>query len=127
MDIVWKGVIIAVCGVLAVAGNPAVRLLLDRIDPPRPKSDPTLIEVQQRLPGGRWIGILERAATYACIVAGFPAGLAFILVVKGLGRYPELRSGDDPRLGELFIIGTFASMLWAAAWAGVAIGVTLLW
>ena len=127
MDLVLKGLIIVVCGLAALLGNPIIRALLRRIDPPQPKADPTLIEAQQRLPGGRWIGILERAATYACIVAGFPAGLAFILVVKGLGRYPELRTGNDPRLGELFIIGTFASMLWAGVWAGIAYAGVRLW
>lgn len=120
MNLLLQALVITGCGVLALLGNPAIRRLLRRIDPPQPATDPQLLDVQQRLPGGRWIGILERAATYACIVAGFPAGLAFVLVIKGLGRYPELRNGDDPRLGELFIIGTFASMLWAAAFAGIA-------
>ncbi|WP_296138090.1 hypothetical protein [uncultured Tessaracoccus sp.] len=127
MDTWLHGLVVAVCGALAVAGNPVVRALLTRIDPPRPASDPTVIDAQPRLPGGRWIGLLERAATYVCLVAGFPEGLAFILVVKGLGRYPELRNGQDPRLGELFIIGTFASLLWAAAFAGIAVGVNRQW
>lgn len=127
MDIVWKGVVLAVCGALALLGNGPVRALLRRVDPPRPRPDPQLLDAQERLPGGRWIGVLERAGTYACIVAGFPGGLALILAVKGLGRYPELRAGDNPRLGELFIIGTFASMLWAAAFAGLAYGVIRLW
>lgn len=127
MDILLKGLIVVVCAAAALLANPLIRMLLHRIDPPRPKQDPTVLDVEQRLPGGRWIGILERAATYACIVAGFPTGLALILVVKGLGRYPELRTGKDPRLGELFIIGTFASMLWAAAWAGIAYAGVRLW
>ncbi|NLE98798.1 MAG: hypothetical protein GX596_12560 [Propionibacterium sp.] len=127
MEVVWQGAVIAAGGLLALLGNPPVRALLRRIDPPQPKREPQLLDVEERLPGGRWIGILERIATYACIVAGFPAGLAFILAVKGLGRYPELRAGNDPRLGELFIIGTFASMLWAAAFAGIAYGVIQLW
>lgn len=123
MDIVWKGVVIAVCGLLALAGNRPVRALLRRLDPPEEQAKPLL----PTLPGGRWIGLLERAATYACIVAGFPAGLAFVLAVKGLGRYPELRVGDNPRVGELFIVGTLASMLWASAFAGIALGVNSLW
>ena len=55
----------------------------------------------------------------------FPEGLALVLAVKGVGRYPELR--DSGRAGgrvadapEEFIIGTLASMLWAAAAAGTA-------
>lgn len=127
MDLVWKGLIIAVGGALALLGNRPIRALLRRIDPPKPKDGPHILDTDQHLPGGRWIGILERAATYACIVASFPAGLAFILAIKGLGRYPELRTGDNPRLGEVFIIGTFASMLWAAAFAGIIYGVIRLW
>ncbi|MDU7359878.1 MAG: hypothetical protein E7L00_01525 [Propionibacteriaceae bacterium] len=120
MHVLLQALAIAGCGVVAVFANPIIRALLRRINPPEPTPDPTILDVQRRLPGGRWIGMLERAATYACLVAGFPAGLAFILAVKGLGRYPELRNGDDPRLGEVFIIGTFASMLWASAFAGIA-------
>nr|WP_108871432.1 hypothetical protein [Tessaracoccus timonensis] len=120
MHVLLQALIIAGCGLLAVFANPVIRALLRHINPPQPNPDPTILESWHGLPGGRWIGMLERAATYACIVAGFPAGLAFILAVKGLGRYPELRNGDDPRLGEVFIIGTFASMLWACAFAGIA-------
>lgn len=127
MEIVWQGLTIVVGGALALLGNRPVCAVLRRVDPPRPKSDSTLIDVAAKLPGGRWIGVLERAAVYVCIVTGFAGGLALVLAVKGLGRYPELRAGDDPRLGELFIIGTFASMLWAAAFAGLAIGVNRLW
>lgn len=123
MEIFWKAVVIAVCGLLAIAGNWPVRALLHRIAPPDESDAPE----PKRLPGGRWIGILERIAAYACLVAGFPAGLAMVLAIKGLGRYPELKVGEDPRVGELFIVGTLASMLWAAAFAGIAIGVISLW
>lgn len=123
MDIVWKGIVIAVCGLLALAGNWPVRALLARLAP----AAPTPPDGKKPLPGGRWIGLLERAATYACIVAGFPAGIAFVLAVKGLGRYPELKVGENPHLGEQFIVGTLASMLWAAAFAGIALGVIALW
>ena len=40
-----------------------------------------------------------------------------IAAVKGLGRHGQLRGGAG---AERFIVGTFASVLWAAAWAGVA-------
>ena len=61
-------------------------------------------------------------AIFASLVAGWPEGLAVVLAVKGLGRYPELRAAEDGvRTGaaERFIIGTFASVLWACACAGV--------
>ena len=74
------------------------------------------------LRGGAWIGYLERAAVAGTLLAGFPEGLALVLAVQGVGRYPELRdagregrSADAP---EEVVIGTLASLLWAAAAAG---------
>lgn len=72
------------------------------------------------LRGGAWIGALERAAVYATLVAGWPEGMALVLGIKGLGRYPELRNQDHTGTAERFIIGTFTSVLWAVACAGVA-------
>lgn len=69
------------------------------------------------LRGGTWIGILERLAITGSLVAGYPAGIAFVIAVKGLGRYPEIR--EHPGTSERFVIGTFASMLWAVL-VGVA-------
>ena len=62
------------------------------------------------LRGGAWIGFLERAAVAATLLAGWPEGIALVLAVKGVGRYSELRETNAP---EAFIIGTFASLLWA--------------
>jgi hypothetical protein len=73
------------------------------------------------LRGGAWIGALERLAVYVALVAGWAPGLAIVLAVKGLGRYPELRNQEDTAVAERFIIGTFASVLWAVACAGVAV------
>ncbi len=70
------------------------------------------------LRGGLAIGVLERAAIAVCVLADFGAGLAVIVAAKGLARYPELR---NPGAAEQFIIGTFVSVLWAAACAGVAV------
>ncbi|WP_018179363.1 hypothetical protein [Jongsikchunia kroppenstedtii] len=67
------------------------------------------------LRGGRLIGFLERASVAAALLAHWPAGLAIILAMKGLARYPELRA---PHAAEQFIIGTFTSVLWAIAAAG---------
>ena len=52
-------------------------------------------------------------------LAGWGPGLAIVLAVKGLGRYPELRNQEDTGAAERFIIGTFTSVLWAAACAGM--------
>jgi hypothetical protein len=69
------------------------------------------------LRGGAWIGYLERAAVAATLLAGWPEGVALVLAVKGVGRYSELRETNAP---EAFIIGTLASLLWAASAAGAA-------
>lgn len=129
----WSALALTVCGCGAVAGNGVIRALLRRIDEGGARvaaAQGTLMGAQKELPGGRWIGILERIAVYVSIVAGFPPGIAVALAVKGLGRYPELRAEKEgreaARVGELFIIGTFVSVLWAAAWAGVAVGVCAL-
>lgn len=126
-DVIVKVVVVGVGFVLALAANPLIRWLLRRLDPPAPNDDARLLNTERVLPGGRWIGLLERAAVYATLVAGFPTGLAIIIAIKGLGRYPELRTQVSPRVGELFIIGTMASMLWAAAFAGIALATLWLW
>jgi hypothetical protein len=72
------------------------------------------------LRGGAWIGALERLGIVATLLARWPDGLAVILAVKGLARYPELKTGPSSGAAERFIIGTFASIGWAAGCAGVA-------
>jgi len=68
------------------------------------------------LRGGAWIGSLERLGIFAALAAGWPGGVAVVLAVKGIGRYQEL---GQTGAAERFIIGTFASVLWACACAGV--------
>jgi hypothetical protein len=58
--------------------------------------------------------VLERIAVTGTLLAGEPGGIAVVVAVKGLGRYPELRNGDDPAVSERFVIGTLASLLWSA-------------
>lgn len=68
------------------------------------------------LRGGLVIGLLERTAVVLAILTDQSVAIAYVVAIKGLGRYPELR--QTPAASERFIIGTFSSMLWAA---GVAI------
>jgi len=96
----------------------------------------------QVLRGGAWIGVLERVAIFGTLVIGWPQGIAVVLAVKALGRYPELRNPGDPAAiqaiqssgpavpaghrpsaaTERFIIGTLVSFIWAAACAYLATG-----
>ena len=79
--------------------------------------DPSEDEPDQTpLRGGRIIGMLERASVAACLLLAWPAGLAVILAVKSLARFSELRA---PRASEQFILGTFASVMWACGVAGI--------
>ncbi|MHA7861214.1 hypothetical protein ACX1DX_07555 [Tessaracoccus sp. Y36] len=139
LDLLMKGAVLVAGGAFALLGNGVIRWLLRRIDQvarrveddlEQTRRNLGLVAAQQELPGGRWVGILERIAIYCCLVAGFPEGIAIVLAVKGLGRYADLKTtsaSGTSRKGELFIIGTFASVLWAALWAGIAYGVVRLW
>ena len=71
------------------------------------------------LRGGEWIGYLERLAVYGAILAGFPEGVAVARVVKSFARYPEIKASSTGA-AERFIVGTFVSVLFACACAGVA-------
>jgi hypothetical protein len=70
------------------------------------------------LRGGLLIGVLERAAVVLAILAGQPVAIAYVVAIKGLGRYPELKQA--PAASERFISGTLASLLWAAVVACAA-------
>ncbi|HEY8295012.1 MAG TPA: hypothetical protein VIG41_06700 [Micrococcaceae bacterium] len=70
------------------------------------------------LRGGLVIGMLERTAVVVAILADQPVAIAYIVAIKGLGRYPELK--QTPAASERFIIGTLGSMLWAAGLAILA-------
>ncbi|GII99057.1 hypothetical protein CLV28_1698 [Sediminihabitans luteus] len=72
---------------------------------------PTGAVAVQALRGGMWVGLLERFAITGSVLAGFPAGIAVVVAIKGLGRYPELR--DNPGASERFVVGTLASVVWS--------------
>ena len=105
-----------VLGVAAAAGgaSPIVRAVFRLAG----RGQSSALRPQNVLRGGGVIGVLERASIAAAILAQWPAGIAIVLAVKGLARYPELR---DAKVSEQFIIGTFASVLWAAGCAGVVV------
>jgi hypothetical protein len=120
--------LVALAGALAVAGGgPVTALVFELVDRRDPVDSPVphdLAGAGRLLRGGAWIGALERLAVLGTLVAGWPEGLAVVLAVKGLGRYPELRAAEDGvRTGaaERFIIGTFASVLWACGCATVVV------
>lgn len=85
-------------------------------EPGKPNPTPP----EDLLRGGAWIGALERLAVTTALIAGWPEGIAVVLAVKGLARYPELRA-PGAGASERFIIGTFTSVLWASACAVIVL------
>lgn len=121
----WWNVLLLVSGALAVAGGgPLTTSVLSLVDRNNTRSQSTQ-QAGEVLRGGALIGALERGAIYGSMVAGWPEGLAIVLAIKGLARYPELRSPDQPAsvtpqaVAERFIIGTFTSVLWSVTCAGL--------
>ncbi len=100
-------------GASPAAAAPATSVRAGSADPAGPDGP----AARAALRGGSWIGFLERLAVTACVLVGEPAGVALVVAVKGLGRYPELK--ENPGASERFVIGTLASLIWAAA-CGVA-------
>jgi hypothetical protein len=116
-DGVVEGAAVAAVLAAVLGGGPVATAVLRAADPAATgveggPQDPDILR------GGTWIGLLERAAVGATLLAGSAEGLVVVLAVKGLGRYAELRA---PAAAERFIIGTLVSALWAAACVGVAI------
>ncbi len=144
MMMVVQGVVAVVGFVLATwVGTPVVKGLIRHVDRAGAKKlehgdEPQidtgkllgLEEAGAQMPGGEWIGLLERAAVFVLVLVGSATGLAVVLAIKALGRYADLRTPNEAR-GERFIIGTFASMLWASGAAGLVMlgqwGLAQLW
>lgn len=104
-----------------VGGGPVATMVFGLVDGRNPDAPRSVSSAGELLRGGAWIGALERAAVFVLLLAGWPEGLALVLALKGLGRYPELRARKDSGVAERFIIGTFTSVLWATACAGLAL------
>lgn len=101
-----------------VGGGPVTKMILSLSEHSATDGSPAT-DPEHEVPvlrGGTWIGLLERLAIAATLWAGWPEGLAVVLAVKGLGRYSELNKDGA---AERFILGTFASVIWACAAVGV--------
>ncbi len=119
VDLVRALLLTATLALAVLGGGPLTTTVFGLVDGQHPDEE-SMEQAGSVLRGGAWIGALERAAVFATLVAGWAPGLAVVLGIKGLGRYPELRNDDHPGTAERFIIGTFTSVLWAVACAGVA-------
>ncbi|WP_316667853.1 hypothetical protein [uncultured Propionibacterium sp.] len=123
-------------GAAAVFGGcPLVEGLLRRVGGPRPQaglertaeSSPRMAGDVGALRGGRWIGMLERAAVFGALLAGQPVLVAVTVAVKAFARFPEIRGARTGEVAEHFIIGTLASLLVAGGLAVLTGWVVRLW
>ena len=83
----------------------------------------TLDTPPELLRGGLTIGILERIAITGLLLIGYPAGIAAIVAIKGLGRFHELKGPYGAQTSEKFVIGTLTSYIWAGFIAVIAIAI----
>lgn len=67
--------------------------------------------------GGRVIGYLERSLILLFILAGYPAGIGFLIAAKSIFRFGELTESGPRWQAEYIIIGTLTSILFGALFA----------
>lgn len=128
---VLMGLMLALLGIAVgiLGGNPVTRRVLEVATGGRVRetedggillavasADESETEMRTLMRGGTVIGYLERVAVVLSIIAGYPEAIAVVVAVKGIGRFSELAAAEAR---ERFIIGTLASLLWAAAVGGL--------
>ena len=133
MEILWGAIALLAAGVLGSPITLAVLRLARAVDEqekiPAPDADveaaPEVEAAREGatpdspgiLRGGLVIGVLERTGVALAILLNEPVAIAYVVAIKGLGRYAELK--ETPAAAERFIIGTLTSLLWACAVAGL--------
>jgi hypothetical protein len=123
-----RTLLVPMLALAALGGGPVTATVLHLADREDGRGKAGVEAAASVLRGGAWIGGFERAGVFAALVSGWPEGIAVVLGLKGLGRYSELKAEGPsaaPAQGgvaERFIIGTFCSVSWAVACAGVVAG-----
>lgn len=105
-------------GPSAMSGTPVTTTATAGPAAPAAGTAATSVSSVRILRGGAIIGVLERLAVCLAILAGEPVAIAYVVAIKGLGRFAELK--ETPVAAERFIIGTLTSLLWAAGVAALA-------
>lgn len=125
MTTFWS--ILTVVGALVLSAGGGwlfTRTILRLADRPGTEDGPTSDAATAALRGGTWIGVLERLAISGTIMLGYPAGIAAVIAVKGLGRFAELK--DNSAASERFVIGSLASLLWGIALGFAGLGLLIV-
>jgi hypothetical protein len=117
-------IVCSAAGAATLGGGPLTTQLFKLIDGPRPQDNQSLETAGKVLRGGAWIGVFERLTVFAAALLHAPEAIAVVLALKGVGRYQELHGEmGSGATAERFIIGTFSSLLWSLALAGIALKV----
>lgn len=80
---------------------------------------PSLLDGEGTLHGGRLLGPMERLIVAAAVLSGNVAAAGFVIAAKGLLRFREIGEAESnvDEITEYFLIGTFTSIVLAAAMA----------
>jgi hypothetical protein len=71
----------------------------------------TVKAVKPGLPkAGQYIGWIERGLVLTFVLTGFNDAVGFLLAVKALTRYPEIKEDTRGHFAEYFLIGTLTSV-----------------
>lgn len=71
----------------------------------------TLKTLKPGLPNaGRYLGWVERALVLTFVLAGVNEAVGFLLAVKALARYPEIKGDEKGHFAEYFLVGTLTSV-----------------
>lgn len=102
-------------GLISVfVGGVVVGAMLDRISTANSFSS----QESGTIPGaGRYIGWLERALIFTCLVSGLPGAAAIVIAVKTAARFPRFEKDDG--FVEYYLIGTLTSL-------AIALGCSLI-
>jgi hypothetical protein len=81
-------------------------------------TEPFLKELEKTAPGarpglpaaGRLIGYVERTLVLSMILAGLSEAIGFILAIKALARFPEIRENGKGQFAEYFLLGSLTSV-----------------
>ncbi len=99
---------------LTIGGNEVCRLILKASATKTPPEEGEKISLK----AGRTIGVLERLLIFVGLIASAWEILAAVIALKTVARYAKL---DDQNNAEYFLIGSLASILWAAAMTGLIV------
>jgi len=70
-----------------------------------------LLVLKPGLPrAGKYIGCMERFLVLTFVITDFNEAIGFLLAVKALARFPEIREDARGTFAEYFLVGTMTSV-----------------